>query len=71
MRESDPFCTPQLFADQKGELAMTAVFVFAALAVASVVYTVVDDLRMDTERQIDDFYRVECKKAFITQNGLI
>ena len=50
---------------------MTAVFVFAALAVASVVYTVVDDLRMDTERQIDDFYRVEGKKAYLTQNGLI
>lgn len=66
-----PFCTPQLFADKKGELAMTAVFVFAALAVASVVYTVVDDLRLDTERQIDDFYRVEGKKAYLTQNGLI
>ncbi|MBR5225185.1 MAG: hypothetical protein IKV90_05935 [Clostridia bacterium] len=50
---------------------MTAVFVFAALAVASVVYTVVDDLRLDTERQIDDFYRVECKKGYIAQNGLI
>ena len=66
-----PFCTPQLFASKKGELAMTAVFVFAALAVASVVYTVVDDLRLDTERQIDDFYRVEGKKAYLAQNGLI
>ena len=50
---------------------MTSVFIFAALAAASIVYTIVDDSRLETERQIDDFYRVECKKAFITQNGLI
>ncbi len=48
---------------------MTAMFVFAALAVASIVYTVVDNNRMDTERQIDDFYRIEHKKTYIAQNG--
>ena len=40
---------------------MTAISVLAVLAVASVVYTIVDDSRMETERQIDDFYRVEGK----------
>ena len=49
---------------------MTAIFVFAALAVASIVYTVVDNRRIDTERQIDDFYRVEHKKSYAAQNGL-
>ena len=48
---------------------MTAMYVFAALAVASVVYTVVDDRRLDTERQIDDFYRVEYKKSYLAHNG--
>lgn len=48
---------------------MTAVFVFAALAVASIVYTVIDDRRIDTERQIADFYRVEHKKTYVAQNG--
>ena len=48
---------------------MTAMFVFAVLAVASIVYTVVDNNRMDTERQIDDFYRIEHKKTCIAQNG--
>lgn len=48
---------------------MTAMYVFAALAVASVVYTVVDDRRLDTERQIDDFYRVEHKKSYLAHNG--
>ena len=47
---------------------MTGIFVFAALAVASIVYTVVDDYRMDTERQIDDFYRVEHKKAYFAHS---
>ncbi len=48
---------------------MTAIFVFAALAVASIVYTVVDNRRIETERQIDDFYRVEHKKTYVAQNG--
>ena len=56
--------------DKEGELSMTAMYVFAALAVASVVYTVVDDRRLDTERQIDDFYRVEHKKSYLAHNGL-
>ena len=53
----------------KGELIMTSVVLFAVLAAASLVYTIVDDSRMETERQIDDFYRVEHKKAYIAQNG--
>jgi len=48
---------------------MTAVFVFAALAVASIVYTIADNRRIETERQIDDFYRVEHKKTYVAQNG--
>lgn len=48
---------------------MTAIFVFIALAVASIVYTVVDNRRIDTERQINDFYRVEHKKTYLAQNG--
>lgn len=48
---------------------MTAIFVFAALAVASIIYTVVDTRRAETERQIDDFYRVEHKKTYAAQNG--
>jgi len=48
---------------------MTSVFIFAALAAASIVYTIVDDSRLETERQIDDFYRVEHKRAYIAQNG--
>lgn len=48
---------------------MTAIFVFAALAAASIVYTVVDNSRMETEQQIDDFYRVEYKKTYDAQSG--
>lgn len=48
---------------------MTSVFLFTALAAASIVYTIVDDNRLETERQIDDFYRVELKKAYGVQNG--
>ena len=57
-----------LLAD-KGALVMTGIFIFAALSVASIVYTVVDNYSMETERQIDDFYRVENKKACIAHNG--
>ena len=42
---------------------------FAALAAASIVYTVVDNSRMETEQQIDDFYRVEYKKTYDAQSG--
>ena len=48
---------------------MTGIFVFAALSVASIVYTVVDNYSMETERQIDDFYQVEHKKCYAAQNG--
>lgn len=48
---------------------MTATFVFAALAIASIIYTIVDDRRIDTQRQIEDFYRVEHKKTYAAQNG--
>lgn len=48
---------------------MTAIFVFAVLAVVSIVYTVVDNRRMETERQIDDFYRIE-KKNYVAQSGI-
>ena len=48
---------------------MTGILIFAALSVASIVYTVVDNYSMETERQIDDFYRVENKKACIAHNG--
>lgn len=48
---------------------MTMFYLFAALSVACIVYTVVDDCRMDTQRQIEDFFRMEDKKAYIPQNG--
>ena len=48
---------------------MTAMFVFFALVAASIVYTVVDNNRIEMERQIDDFYRVEHKRIFAAQNG--
>lgn len=38
---------------------MTAIVVFAALVIASVVFTIDDNRRMEAARQVDDFYRVE------------
>lgn len=47
---------------------MTAIFVFAALIVANIAYSVYDSRRAETARQMDDFYRVEFKKSYGVKN---
>lgn len=47
---------------------MTALFVFIALIVANVAYSIHDARRSETARQMDDFYRVEYKKTYGTRN---
>lgn len=43
---------------------MTAMFVFAALIAANVVYAIYDTRRDETARHMDDYYRVEFKKTY-------
>lgn len=47
---------------------MTAIFVFAALVVANIAYTIYDNRRIETARQMDDYYRVEFKKSYSISN---
>ena len=43
---------------------MTVIFVFVALIAANVAYSIHDARRCETDRQMDDFYRVEFKKSY-------
>ena len=47
---------------------MTAMFVFAALIVANIADSIYDNRRIEAARQMDDFYRVEFKKAYNIEN---
>lgn len=47
---------------------MTALFVFVALIAANVAYSIHDVRRSETDRQMDDFYRVEYKKTYVLRN---
>ena len=47
---------------------MTAIIVFAALIAANIAYQIYDNRRADTYRQIEDYYRVEFKKAYNLSN---
>ena len=43
---------------------MTALFVFIALIAANIAYSIHDARRSETDRQRDDFDRVEYKKTY-------
>jgi len=47
---------------------MTAMFVFAALIVANIAYSIYDNRRIEAARQMDDFYRIEFKKSYNIEN---
>ena len=47
---------------------MTAIIVFAALIAANIAYQIYDNRCADTYRQIEDYYRVEFKKAYNLSN---
>ena len=47
---------------------MTALFVFIALIAANIAYSIHDARRSETNRQMDDFYRVEYKKIYGLRN---
>ncbi len=49
---------------------MTAIFVFAALIIASVAYSVFDGRRAEAARRMDDFYRVEFKKSNVVKDEI-
>ena len=49
---------------------MTAIFVFAALIIASVAYSVFDGRRAEAARRMDDFYRVEFKKSYVVKDEI-
>ena len=46
---------------------MTAIFVFAALVIVNVGYCMYDGRRSEAMRQMEDYYRVEYKKNFASQ----
>ena len=54
----------------EGVLDMTASFVFAALIIASVAYSVFDGRRAEAARRMDDFYRVEFKKSYVVKDEI-
>ena len=56
------------FLKGKGVLVMTALLVFIALIAANVAYSIHDARRCETDRQMDDFYRVEFKKSYSISN---
>ena len=43
---------------------MTAITVFAALIAVNVAYSIYDSRRAESDRLIDDYYRVEFKKSY-------
>ena len=47
---------------------MTALLVFIALIAANVAYSIHDARRCETDRQMDDFYRVEFKKSYLLRD---
>ena len=47
---------------------MTALFVFIALIAANIAYSIHDARRSETNRQMDDFFRVEYKKTYGLRN---
>ena len=53
------------FLKGKGVLVMTALLVFIALIAANVAYSIHDARRCETDRQMDDFDRVEFKKSYL------
>ena len=56
------------FLKGKGVLVMTALLVFIALIAANVAYSIHDARRCETDRQMDDFYRVEFKKSYLLRD---
>ena len=63
-REAPPAKDLNPFLKGKGVLVMTALFVFIALIAANIAYSIHDARRSETNRQMDDFYRVEYKKTY-------
>ena len=63
-REAPPPKDVNPFLKGKGVLVMTALFVFIALIAANIAYSIHDARRSETNRQMDDFYRVEYKKTY-------
>jgi len=47
---------------------MTAIIVFAVLIAANAAYAIYDGRRSEAYRQMDDYYRVEFKKAYHLSN---
>ena len=60
----------QVIFRSEGVLDMTAIFVFAALIIASVAYSVFDGRRAEAARRMDDFYRVEFKKSYVVKDEI-
>ena len=56
------------FLKGKGVLVMTALLVFIALIAANVAYSIHDARRCETDRQMDNFYRVEYKKSYLLRD---
>ena len=59
-----------LVSERLNSLDMTASFVFAALIIASVAYSVFDGRRAEAARRMDDFYRVEFKKSYVVKDEI-
>ena len=47
---------------------MTVLFVFAALIAANIVYSIHDSRKAETAQAMRDFYRVEYKKTYVSNN---
>ena len=56
------------FPKQKGELTMTAMFVFVALIVANIAYQIYDGRMAEADRLMEDYFRVEHKKSYNVVN---
>ena len=67
-RKAPPLEDMNPFLKGKGVLVMTALFVFIALIAANIAYSIHDARRSETNRQMDDFYRVEYKKTYGLRN---
>lgn len=53
----------------KGAFHMTVILVFAALVAASVAYSIYDGRKAEASSHMRDFYRVEYKKTYRTNNA--
>ena len=67
-REAPPLKDLNPFLKGKGVLVMTALLVFIALIAANVAYSIHDARRCETDRQMDNFYRVEYKKSYLLRD---